>query len=129
VTLTAVVADGNGLDEHTFSWSLDGINTSDSLGDEITFDPINLAAREYSVSVTVTDNGFDPLSAMSSQKITIVAAVEEPVIEEPEDNAPVSDVAVSSSGGSSGGGAMGWMLFLLMGLALLGQPVRVNYRR
>jgi len=121
VSLLAIVSDGNGLDEHAYNWDLDGLTTEDLTVSSITFEPSDFAVREYFVSVTVTDNGSNPLSGVASQKLTLVS-LEEPPVTEPPANPSSGEAA--SSGGSSGGGAMAWILLLLMTLAVVGQ-----YRR
>ena len=90
VTLLAIVSDGNGLDEHTYSWDLDGLTTEDLTVSSITFEPSDFAVREYLVSVTVTDNGSNPLSGMANQKLTLLAVEEPPVIEPPATEAPAN---------------------------------------
>jgi hypothetical protein len=126
VTLLAIVSDGNGLDEHTYHWDLDGLIVEDISVSTLTFEPSDFAAREYLVSVTVTDNGSNPLSVMANQKLILLAVEEPPITEPPVTEPPAnpSSVAEASSGGSSGGGAMAWILLLLMTLAVVGQHRR-----
>lgn len=126
VSLVAIVSDSNGSDRHTYSWNLDGIVVDDLTGGSIVFEPSDFDPREYQISVTVTDNGSNPLSGVASQKLTLLT-VEEPQITEPpviESPTEPSSGEAEASDSSSGGGAMAWMLLLLMSLAVVGQDRR-----
>ena len=127
VNLVAIVSDNNGSDRHTYSWNLDGIVVDDLTSGSVVFEPSNFEAREYQVSVTVTDNSSNPLSGSITQAFTLVDLNDISISENLEEKkAPVDEVEVAAeaSSGSSGGGAMSRMLLLLMTLAVLGQ-----YRR
>ena len=127
VNLVAIVSDNNGSDRHTYSWNLDGIVVDDLTSGSVVFEPSNFEAREYQVSVTVTDNSSNPLSGSITQAFTLVDLNDISISENLEEKkAPVDEVEVAAeaSSGSSGGGAMSRMLLLLMTLMVMGRFYR-----
>jgi cbb3-type cytochrome oxidase subunit 3 len=108
VTITAIITDGNGHDEHSLIWDLNALGLNAPLGHELTFNPAGLSEGVYELSVSVTDNNpVNPLSASIEVSIQLLV----PVVVPPVDAGPGS--ADSSSGGSSGGGAMFWLLIFM----------------
>ncbi|MEH6450450.1 MAG: autotransporter subunit C [Oleispira sp.] len=121
VTITAIITDGNGADEHSVIWDLNSLGLNAPLGRELTFSPANLPEGVYMLSVTVTDDHIvNPLSTGAAINIQLVAPVviDPPVTEPVVDPGP--DAPDTSSGGSSGGGGGGggggaifWLLILM----------------
>jgi hypothetical protein len=121
VTITAIIKDGNGHDEHSLIWDLNALGLNAPLGHELTFNPAGLSEGVYELSVSVTDNNpVNPLSASIEVSIQLLV----PVVVPPVDAGPGS--ADSSSGGSSGGGAMFWLL-IFMSAALVYSNRRYSY--
>lgn len=103
VTITAVVTDGNGNDVHTLSWELESLGLSDTLESIVSFDPADVDAGTYLISVVATDNGVGLLSGEAELIFDIIA--------EQVDSSPEVE---SASGSSSSGGSMTWWIMLLM---------------
>ncbi len=75
VTVQATIADFNPNDVHTLQWSTNNaalVNLS-SNNEQFVFDPAELSAGNYSVTVTVSDNGTPPLSATQTIDLTLTA--------------------------------------------------------
>ncbi len=88
VTVQAQVSDDNEGDEHTYVWSVTGLDSYSGEGAQITFNPSAVSASQVVISVEVTDSGA--LNADAS----ITLAVEQPAAApEPSD--------ASSSGGAN----------------------------
>ncbi|WP_420591704.1 hypothetical protein [Bacterioplanoides sp.] len=102
VTLTANIKDPNQFDEHSVSWNLGGMKSGRYRGKEVTFSPGDIVIGDYSISVTVHDNGKPVMSATASKSIKVNAT----------DNAPPGNNIDNS--GSGGGGAIHlWYLMML----------------
>lgn len=103
VTITAIITDGNGNDEHSLIWDLNALGLNAPLGRVLTFNPAGLSEGVYELSVSVTDNNpVNPLSASIEVSIQLLVPVVVPPV----------DTGTDSSGGSSGG-AMFWLLILM----------------
>ena len=107
VSVTATVQDGNGSDEHTFTWDLNNLDLSVPLGNTLNFDPANLPATSYEISVLVTDNGIGQLADNAEIKFEVVAARIDDT--EPHNGDEITQPA-------SGGALSLWFVFLLFGL-------------
>lgn len=94
VTVQAHISDPNGSDLHQLTWSTsdNGLLDTDSVNEQFTFAPDQLAPGEYRITANATDNGTPPLT--TSAEITLVLAP------------PPSSV------GGAGGGAVLWGLLL-----------------
>jgi VCBS repeat-containing protein len=66
VVVTATVTDSNPADSHILSWQpIEGLVDLDSSDETLTFDPAMLVPDQYSISITVTDDG-NPIETDSS---------------------------------------------------------------
>ena len=126
VTITALVTDPNGKDSHSFVWDVNSLGFNATLESEFVFDPAQVAAGNYLVSVVATDNGINPLSVEREVVLSVVAgAVVEPGPDPGEAPDNGSGGGGSSGGGSSGGGAMHWWLLMAMMLLIYRRQYRV----
>jgi len=101
VTITALVIDGNAIDEHILEWGLDELNLDSPFGRVLTFDPTSIAVGSYAISVKATDTGENNLSGSSELQLQVVLTEDE------------SD----SENALLGGGSLWWVTLLLTGLA------------
>lgn len=101
VTVTAIIQDGNGNDEHALSWDLKSLGLDMPSGKELIFNPDEIPAGSYSVFVNVTDDGMGSLSGSALIKFNIV----EPIVEK--------EGAASGAGGAL---APWFMIFLIFGM-------------
>ncbi len=98
ITVTAIVSDGNDLDEHTLEWDLHELPVETPEGNVLSFDSSEIPAGSYRISVTVTDSGENSLSDQVGLDIRVI----EPVVE----------------GESSGAGALWWLSLVLFAFAV-----------
>ncbi|MCK7598025.1 hypothetical protein M0G74_12150 [Microbulbifer sp. CAU 1566] len=128
VTLSAVVTDVNGGDNHSYQWYTSELPVTPGDQASFTFDPQSMALGDYSVSVVVTDDGNPMLSSEEATFMFTLEAAEDAGDEDAGDEdagdedagdedtggeTPVNP-GTSKSGGSSGGSAGLWLLCLLM---------------
>lgn len=71
ITLNATVTDGNEGDTHSYSWSLASLGLGNSLTEDVSFDPSDIQPNNYTVMLTVTDNGLPNQSTMEMFNFTI----------------------------------------------------------
>jgi hypothetical protein len=127
VEVTSVVTDLNGKDLHSFAWETAGLPVSGLDKTTYSFDPLKMANGNYTLSVTITDNGVPPLS---SEKVSLKFEVKGQTGSSSSANSSSSSSSSSSSaiptqsGGSGGGGGGGGgsidfiLLFVLCGLGI-----------
>lgn len=74
VTLSAIIRDGNILDQHTTVWasSDNSLVDIDSESSTLTFEPANLAIGIYSARITVTDNASPSASITTNFTLKII---------------------------------------------------------
>src|SRR5690554_5936255 len=84
VTIEASIHDPNGNDSHTIAWDLSDL--PHALVDEakVSFSPDRLAGGDYSIAITVTDDGQPPLFAEAQLDIRI----NRPVVDEKPASTP-----------------------------------------
>lgn len=58
ITLDATISDSNESDTHSYQWDLSPLGLSNSLLEDVQIDPVNINPGSYSLTLTVTDNGF-----------------------------------------------------------------------
>ena len=75
VSITVIINDGNGRDEHSLMWDLDALGLNAPQGRVLQFSPEDLAAGDYTIAVSVTDNGINPLSGNATADLLLVAPV------------------------------------------------------
>ena len=114
VTITAIVTDGNGDDEHTFRWDLNSLGLNAPIGHVLSFNPANIPEGKHSLTITVTDNGINSLAARANLEFDIIAPIENSDGRSNEDDS-------ASDNSSSGGGALQLWLLLLLTTGLLGR--------
>ncbi|QIZ82827.1 hypothetical protein HF888_00610 [Bermanella marisrubri] len=105
VSITALIQDGNGMDTHTITWDLNDIGLNAPLGEMLSFNPDNIPAGSYSISVEVVDSGIGNLTDTATIEFNIVEPVVQPDNREGES--------------SSGGGSLPLWFILLMFMSLL----------
>lgn len=98
VTITAIISDPNGKDQHNLEWHVDSLYIEAAYGRTITFNPSQQLEGNYLVSVKVIDNGIGTLSDRNEINIMIVNAA----------------IGTTSSNDSSGGGALSWLTFIML---------------
>ncbi len=104
VTITAVVTDGNDVDEHTLEWNVNELSLAPPLDRVLVFNPENIIEGDYVISVTATDSGNNNLSTTLETHVKI--------------SKPKSD------DDSLGIGSLWWLTLLLTGAT-----VRRRHRR
>ena len=114
VTITTIVTDGNGDDQHTFRWDLNSLGLNAPIGHILSFNPVNIPEGKHSLTITVTDNGINSLAARANLEFDIIAPIENSDGRSSEDNS-------ASDNSSSGGGALQLWLLLLLTTGLLGR--------
>jgi hypothetical protein len=102
VTITALVTDGNDIDEHTLEWELNKLSLAPPNGRGLTFDPSTVATGSYTISVKAIDTGEGNLSGSSELQLQIVLS---------EDESDSEDDLISA-------GSLWWLTLLLAGLAV-----------
>ena len=122
VTLTALVTDPNGKDSHSFAWDVNSLGLNAALEAEFVFNPAQVVAGNYLVSVVVTDNGVDPLSAEGEVMLPVVARA---VVEPGPEPGTEPDNGSGGGGSSSGGGAVHWLLLMVMMLLICRRQYRI----
>ncbi|WP_160151899.1 hypothetical protein [Microbulbifer sp. ALW1] len=113
VTMSAVVTDVNGGDNHSYQWYTSELPVTPGDQASFTFDPQSMALGDYSVSVVVTDDGNPMLSSEEATFMFTLEASEVPGDGDTGGETPVNP-GTNKSGGSSGGSAGFWLLCLLM---------------
>jgi hypothetical protein len=116
VSITAIVQDGNGNDNHMLTWDINSLGLNAPLGSRLSFDPINLPANTYTIKVTAADDGIGQLSDDILLTFDVIPEVIESEVEGPEGRETDGADAASGSGGGSGAMAW-WMMLLVLGLA------------
>lgn len=102
VVINAAVTDPNQQDTHSYVWSVTGVATFTTNGNQISFDGSGITVSQITVNVQALDNGSPILSATSVLVLPVVQPGPPPVTSQPE---------------SSSGGAMS--LYMLCGLMLI----------
>ena len=124
VTITAVISDSNSQDSHTLNWNVDALPSPNSVGSTVSFDPSSLADGNYSISISIDDNGSPVLSDEASLDFTVEAEAP-PVTTPPATTTPpetttppatTTTPAVDSVDESGGGSGDGLLVLLLSGL-------------
>jgi len=78
ISIKAIINDPNIDDAHSLEWDLEELNLMSPVGNVLRFNPVDLDAGEYSIKVTVTDDGLEPMSSED----TLVLKVVEPDVDE-----------------------------------------------
>lgn len=105
VTVTLQISDPNGLDYHEVTWQLGELSGGVTVAADsrsVTFNPESLAAGDYTVMLTATDNGIPALSAEIEATWTVNNT-------EPETTEQAPGQGSSSK---SGGGHISWLFIL-----------------
>jgi len=105
VSIMALIQDGNGMDTHTITWDLNDIGLNAPLGEMLSFNPDNIPAGSYSISVEVVDSGIGNLTDTATIEFNIVEPVVQPDNREGES--------------SGGGGSLPLWFIVLMFMSLL----------
>lgn len=108
VTVNVTVEDPNGDDTHTYVWDLEALGLGAEFDKNVDLDPSNWPLGEFVVSLTVTDEQANPLSALTEVVIKTQSGSQ---------SNPEQEVSAESSGGSMG---LGFILLLLSTLFING---------
>jgi hypothetical protein len=81
VSITAQVTDTNGDDTHVLEWNLGDLPLNAPSGNVLNFDPINLDAGSYPISLTATDDGLNPLSGVGNLNLVVVSTDVAPTLQ------------------------------------------------